>query len=95
MDKKAGVSLLLKFIIGLLFGAAILIKPYYIIFPVGIGLYILLKTKSRPLGFIKRFVVIYAEPDNSDQVKQFLEEHIPFEKLGVYTIEGLTIMEFQ
>lgn len=55
----------------------------------------LLKTKSRPLGFIKRFVVIYAEPDNSDQVKQFLEEHIPFEKLGVYTIEGLTIMEFQ
>lgn len=55
----------------------------------------LLKKKPLIWGLIKRFVVIYSEPENGEPVRDFLKKHLSEQTLGEFTDSGFVRMEFK
>ena len=55
----------------------------------------LLKKKPLMWGLVKRFVVIYSEPENSGLVRDFLKKHLSEQTLGELTDSGFVRMEFK
>lgn len=55
----------------------------------------LLKKKPLIWGLVKRFVVIYSEPENSGLVREFLKKHLSEQTLGEFTDSGFVRMEFK
>lgn len=55
----------------------------------------LLKKKPLMWGLVKRFVVIYSEPENSESVRNFLKKHLSEQVLGEFTDSGFVRMEFK
>ncbi len=59
------------------------------------GTRFLLRKKTGILKFIKRFVVIYSEPDNGESVREYLKSRLPEGVLGEFTDSGFVISEFK
>lgn len=57
------------------------------------GKIIYLKQKS--LGFIKSFVVVYTEPDNQNQVVEFLNKHLAQKEMSAASDLGLVFYKFK
>lgn len=55
----------------------------------------LLKKKPLMWGLVKRFVVIYSEPENSELVRDFLKKYLSEQTLGDFTDSGFVTLEFK
>lgn len=59
------------------------------------GTKFLLKKKAGILRLMKKFVVIYSEPDNQERVYEYLKNSLPEGKLDEFTDSGFVSLEFK